>query len=179
MKKVRQLALAGCWELDLFQYLDDRGVFVKPWDKSFLDESGLSFEMRECFWSISPRGSIRGMHFQQPPHAHRKVVQCQHGKTLDVLLDLRSTSGTFGQSMSLELSYELANAIYIPEGIAHGFQCLSESSQVLYFTSLEHVPQSDCGIHWNSFGFDWPLPCTQISKRDQQHPSLSDYSTPF
>ena len=70
MKKVRQLALAGCWELDLFQYLDDRGVFVKPWDKSFLDESGLSFEMRECFWSISPRGSIRGMHFQQPPHAN-------------------------------------------------------------------------------------------------------------
>jgi dTDP-4-dehydrorhamnose 3,5-epimerase len=172
MKLLRELHLAGVVELHLFRHQDERGVFVKPWHLSSLETLGIAFEVRECFWSVSQRGNIRGMHFQSPPNGQCKLVICQKGKILDVLLDLRPHSPTYGQNTALELTAEQANAVYLPVGIAHGFQCLSKQCQVLYFTNHEHVPERDHGFLWNSFGFDWPLKPTQISDRDQKLPSF-------
>ena len=179
MKILRELELSGCYEIELFRHTDERGVFVKSWHTKELQALGLFFEVREIFWSTSSIGNIRGMHFQVPPYEHSKIVSCQKGLILDVLLDLRRCSATYGFATSLELSGEKGNAAFIPPGIAHGFQSLSEQCQVLYMTSLEHHPNSDKGILWNSFNFSWPLPPTEISYRDHNHPTLMGFNSPF
>ena len=113
MKILRELELSGCYEIELFQHTDERGVFVKPWNTRDFEKVGFDFKVREIFWSTSKRGSIRGMHFQSPPHAHQKIVSCQQGSVCDVLLDLRGNSPTYGQAACLELSEQRGNAAYI------------------------------------------------------------------
>jgi len=179
MKPIRELEISGCWELQQFRYADERGVFAKAYHTSDLQKHELSFEVREVFWSMSGKGNIRGMHFQIPPHHHHKLVSCQQGKILDVLLDLRKNSTSYGVATSLELDARQGNAVYIPPGVAHGFQSLESESLVLYLTSREHYPESDKGVLWNSFNFSWPLTPTQISGRDQNHPTLLEFSSPF
>ena len=174
MKILRELELSGCYEIELFRHTDERGVFVKPWSIRDFEKVEFNFKAREIFWSTSKRGSIRGMHFQSPPHAHQKIVSCQQGSVCDVLLDLRGNSPTYGQAASLELSEQRGNAAYIPIGIAHGFQGLTAKSQVLYITSYEHHPESDLGIHHESFSFEWPLKSFRFLKETKNtHPYLS------
>jgi dTDP-4-dehydrorhamnose 3,5-epimerase len=179
VKIVQELNLEGVFELSLFQHHDKRGSFVKPWHLPSQCQYGIAFEIRESFWSVSGKGDIRGMHFQVPPYENKKVVCCQKGKVQDVLLDLRSDSVTFGKSANLELSERNANAVYIPAGVAHGFQGLEDVNQLLYYTSYEYVPESDYGVHWDSFKHCWPLPAENISVRDQNHPMFSEYKSPF
>ena len=176
---VRELELEGVFELSLFRHHDERGTFVKSWHLPSLSQYGISFEVQESFWSVSGKGDIRGMHFQVPPHESKKIVCCQQGKVHDVLLDLRDGSETFGESVSLELSENEANAVYIPEGVAHGFQGLENENQLLYYTSYEYTPESDLGVLWNSFEHCWPLSAESISARDQQHPMFVEYNSPF
>lgn len=175
----RELKIDGVFELSLFSHRDDRGIFVKPWHLPSLGKYGIEFEIREVFWSVSGKGDVRGMHFQVPPHENRKVISCQQGIVHDVLLDLRKCSATFGKSVSLDLVGSNANAVYIPEGVAHGFQSLEDNSQLLYLTSLEYTPESDLGILWDSFKHCWPLPVENVSFRDGNHPMFSEFNSPF
>jgi dTDP-4-dehydrorhamnose 3,5-epimerase/CDP-3, 6-dideoxy-D-glycero-D-glycero-4-hexulose-5-epimerase len=135
-------------------------------------------DMREELYSSSHRNVLRGMHFQLPPHAHDKLVYCTHGAVLDVLLDLRRGAG-YGRFAAIELSAQNAHMLFIPKGIAHGFVALCDHSIMQYKTSTVHVPASDCGIRWDSFGYDWGLDQPVVSVRDSQHPLLVNFHSPF
>jgi dTDP-4-dehydrorhamnose 3,5-epimerase len=178
---VTPLGLSGAAVIESLVHRDDRGVFVKTFHAGQLADAGLRFELREEFYSVSRRGVLRGMHFQTPPFAHQKLVACMAGRVLDVLVDLRRGSVTFGAACSLELNAERPQLLWIPPGIAHGFLSLEDLSCVTYKTDREYAPEHDAGIRWNSFGFAWPMAEAELelSPRDQRHPALAEFDSPF
>ena len=119
------------------------------------------------------------MHFQVPPHQHSKIVFCPQGAVLDVIVDLRKNSATYGQYFSQELSAENHLAIYIPEGFAHGFKSLTDDAITYYLVSSEWSKAHDTGIRYNSFGFDWNASQPQLSSRDELFAALADFDSPF
>jgi dTDP-4-dehydrorhamnose 3,5-epimerase len=179
--QIEELGLRGVYRITPRIFSDHRGDFVKSFHEPTMRAHGLTIELREEFFSISHRGVLRGMHFQVPPSDHQKFVYCTNGTILDVLVDLRKGESTYGRSISLTLDGTSREIVWIPKGIAHGFVSLSDQSCVIYKTDREHVAQDDRGIHWDSFGFEWPLPKDQliVSERDQQHPRLDQFPSPF
>jgi dTDP-4-dehydrorhamnose 3,5-epimerase len=177
--KVQELPLPGCYQITPFAQLDDRGCFSKPFDGQMLQQAGLYFEVREIFYNISHANSLRGMHFQRPPHQQTKLVHCLQGQILDVLLDLRRGSPSFGNSYNITLQASSPSALYLPPGIAHGFLALQDYSIVLYAVSAGYAPQHDCGIRWDSFGFKWPISCPTLSERDQKFPPFTHTESYF
>jgi len=172
--------IAGCFLGKLFFAEDERGRFVKTYDSTSFASFGLPTDWREDFYSSSRRSVIRGMHFQTPPHDHEKFVYCIQGTVLDVVLDLRKGSPTFGQHFSIEMSAEHGLALIIPKGLAHGFLALSEHVLMGYKSTTTHVPDHDSGIHWDSFGFDWRGGSEHIvSPRDRALPAFADFVSPF
>ena len=177
MELIKEL-LPGCFLLKPKKLEDQRGCFVKTYHKSLSTELGVNLEICEEFYSISHKNVVRGMHFQLPPYAHEKLVYCTRGAFLDVVLDLRRGDG-YGRVASAPLSGENCHLIYIPKGIAHGFVALLDESLMLYKTSTVHAPESDSGIRWDSFGFDWGVSQPIVSDRDAMHPPLKKFSSPF
>ncbi len=156
---------------------DFRGSFTKllhPSDFGFKRDS--SFQLRESFVSWSESGVLRGMHFQSPPHAHEKAVTCLAGRVLDVVLDLRRSSPTFGCSVGFELDGAAPSTVWIPVGCAHGFAVLGADRALLhYMVTAEHAPNNDVGVRWDSFGFSWPIGTAKlVSPRDNSLPALAD-----
>lgn len=170
--------LPGAWHIPLSRLADLRGAFVKTHAASALARLGLAFDLREEFYSVSARNVIRGMHCQLPPYDHDKIVYCPQGRALDVLLDLRP-GAHFTATRSVLLSPDEPAILFIPRGIAHGFKAVENGTLMIYKTSSEHTPSHDGGILWNSFGFDWACPAPVVSQRDQGHPCLADFKTPF
>ena len=160
------------------KFQDQRGSFIKTYHHNTYSVLGIDLTMEEEFYSLSNKNVIRGMHFQQPPHAHNKLVYCPHGAALDVLLDLRRGT-TYGQVAVTELTADNGHILYIPKGVAHGFLSLEDQTLMVYKTSTAHAPQSDMGIHWASFGFNWSVTEPILSARDQEHVSFSDYQSSF
>ncbi len=160
-------------------FIDTRGDFVKTFHVGAFAELGIDFKPVEEFFSTSRKGVLRGMHFQLPPHDHAKLVYCIRGRVLDVLLDLRKASPTFGQFASAELSRENHHQFYIPSGIAHGFLSLEDDSVMVYKTTTVHAPTHDAGIRWDSFGFDWGIAAPLISPRDLAFAALTEFGSPF
>ena len=177
MEIVKEL-LSGCFLLQPVRIEDLRGSFVKTYHEGICAGLGIKLEIREEFYSVSHKGVLRGMHFQLPPHAHDKLVYCPHGTVLDVLIDIR-TGKDYGRVASAQLSGENGHIIFIPKGIAHGFMALTDAALMLYKTSTVHAPESDHGVRWDSFGFNWDIAQPILSKRDQQHISLDDFVSPF
>jgi dTDP-4-dehydrorhamnose 3,5-epimerase len=165
--KVEPLPLRGAYLIHLFRVEDERGVFFKPFNRDLFLAAGIDFEPRESICSVSGKNVLRGMHFQKQPHAQAKLVYCPHGAILDVILDIRPESATYGQYYSIELSAQNGLSLYIPEGFAHGFLSLSDMALTSYLMNREYAPDADSGILWNSFGFDWPVRNPLISERDQ------------
>ncbi|MDA7625464.1 dTDP-4-dehydrorhamnose 3,5-epimerase family protein [bacterium] len=165
-----------------FVFEDERGSFVKPFHEGQLGDYGISMNVKEEFFSTSAAEVIRGMHFQMPPHAHQKIVYCLTGRILDVVLDLRESSPTFGESVAFELSARNRHIVPIPVGFAHGFLSHEDDSCLIYKTDAVHSPDCDAGILWNSFGFNWPIKNFEdisISDRDQKHSCFEKFKTPF
>ncbi len=153
---------------------DVRGLFVK--------QTMLPCGFIENFHTVSGDGTIRGMHFQAPPHAHEKLVHCVHGSVLDVVLDLRRSSPTYGHHASIVLTASDPVTLLLPVGVAHGFLSLDDHSVVCYLTTTPHSPEHDAGIRWNSFGMKWPQDGQHgfiVSDRDSILPKLCDFETPF
>jgi dTDP-4-dehydrorhamnose 3,5-epimerase len=171
--------LPGCYLMSPQWSTDSRGEFIKTFQNSEYRSLGINFDIREEFYSISQENVIRGMHFQMPPHDHEKMVYCTSGSVLDVLLDLR-TDG-YGKVACAKISKLNRHIVYIPRGVAHGFLSLEDNTVMIYKTSSEHVPTHDCGIRWDSFGFDWKLNAPPIlSKRDEEGLANFDtFITPF
>ena len=171
--------IAGCYEISPQISEDNRGRFVKTFDKQNFISNGLESEFCEDFYTTSKYGVIRGLHFQSPPSDHAKLVYCSDGLIFDVVLDLRVGSKTYGEFEVFELGGIKANALYIPRGLAHGFCVLSDSATVAYKVSSHYSPMYDGGILWDSVGIDWPVKSPIISSRDQTFPALAEYKSPF
>jgi dTDP-4-dehydrorhamnose 3,5-epimerase len=159
--------------------LDARGSFVKTFHNTILKNAGIDFTLRESYFSLSNKDVIRGMHFQLPPHHHAKIVFCPQGAILDVIVDLRKGSPTYGQHYAQELSAENHKAYYIPEGFAHGFKALTDNAITYYLVSSEYDQPSDTGIRYDSIGFDWGVAEPIISGRDLSFPTMQAFDTPF
>jgi dTDP-4-dehydrorhamnose 3,5-epimerase len=173
--KLIETALPGCFEIRPVLHKDARGAFVKHFQETLFRKLGLETGFKEEFYSHSRKGVLRGLHFQTAPFAQEKAVYCLQGKVMDVIVDLRPESSTYGRHAVVELDAELANGVYIPRGMAHGFLTLSEQATLLYKVSEEYAPAHDTGILWSSCGISWPLADPILSDRDRAFPTLADY----
>jgi dTDP-4-dehydrorhamnose 3,5-epimerase len=179
MWQLADTPLAGLKAITMPRFTDHRGAFVKSYHEPTFLEAGIDFTLRESFFSSSALQVVRGMHFQIPPHDHAKIVFCPHGAILDVALDMRASSPTYGQYFAKELTASGAEALYIPSGFAHGFCSLSEGAITYYLLSSVHHPASDLGILATSFGLAWPAQEPIMSARDLKFPPLDQYMSPF
>jgi dTDP-4-dehydrorhamnose 3,5-epimerase len=158
---------------------DARGTFVKTFHQTSLASAGIEFTLRESYYSFSHKDVIRGMHFQLPPHQHSKVVFCAHGSILDVIVDLRKSSPTYGHHYATELSAANHKAYFIPEGFAHGFKALTDDAMTYYLVSSEYSNGHDTGIRYDSIGFDWDVFDPVLSARDLSFATLAEFDSPF
>lgn len=173
------LPLQEAFLITLPEFEDNRGFFIKAYQESIFSDHGIKFELKESYCSVSHRDAIRGMHFQLPPYGHSKIVFCPQGSILDVILDLRKDSLTYGQYYSAVLSAENHRALFIPEGFAHGFKSLEDHSITYYLVSSEHNSSADEGILYNSFGMDWDTLQPVLSARDLSFKTLEAFRSPF
>jgi dTDP-4-dehydrorhamnose 3,5-epimerase len=171
--------LPGCLEVLPRVADDERGRFVKFFHAPSYAACGLEHDFAEAFYTTSRRGAIRGMHLQLPPSEQAKLVWCVAGAMVDVLLDLRRGSPTYGKHVSLELDESVPRGLYIPPGVAHGFCATSDRSILGYLVTSVHSPQHDSGVRWDSFGMEWPGRSPIVSARDAMLPALEDFMTPF
>lgn len=175
---VEETGFEGLKVLCNFVSHDSRGIFVKTLNKGQFEQAGLAFEVHESYYSVSGPDVLRGMHFQLPPHAHEKLVYVTQGHILDVVVDLRTNSVTYLQTFSLTLEAH-KQALFIPQGFAHGFLTLSPTATVVYNVATGYEPSADAGIRWDSLDFAWPVSRPVISERDQAFPLLADFVSPF
>jgi dTDP-4-dehydrorhamnose 3,5-epimerase len=151
--------VTGAKVVELDRHVDERGFFARMWDPGELVDAGLTPSLAQASVSRSTRaGTLRGMHFQHPPHEEAKLVRCVRGAIFDVALDLRPDSPTYLRWYGVRLDIENGRALYIPEGCAHGFQTLEDDADVLYLISHPYVPEAAGGVRWDdpAFGIEWP-----------------------
>lgn len=179
MIEKRESGIYGCFELQPKVFRDERGVFVKTFHEDHFAEMGLQTKWAEEYYSISRKGVLRGLHFQLPPHDHEKLVYCAAGEVLDVVVDLRKGSPTYGQCARFALNSKTANMVYIPRGLAHGFFTLSDTATMIYKVSTVYAPDHDAGILWNSVDVSWPSTHPTLSQRDSELTPLSSFVSAF
>lgn len=161
--------LSGAFIVEPERFSDERGFFARTWCQREFAAHGLSVALVQCNVSVNTRrGTLRGMHYQSAPHAEVKLVRCTAGAIYDVIIDLRPASPTFTQWVAVELTAANQRALYIPEGMAHGFQTLADHSEVFYQMSEFYYPDLACGVRWDdpAFGVTWPVAERIISVRD-------------
>jgi dTDP-4-dehydrorhamnose 3,5-epimerase len=175
-----QTALVDAYLIEPEPLADMRGFFARTFCEREFVAHGLGNKLPvQCNISYNKkRGTLRGMHFQHAPHGEAKLVRCTAGSIYDVIVDLRKDSPTFRQWASYELTAQNRNALYIPEGFAHGFQTLADDSEVFYQMFNYFVPESAGGVRWNdsAFGISWPLPVSMISDKDNAYPDFDGAS---
>ena len=169
----RELDLAGVHLVEPQRHADERGFFARTFCEDELGAAGLVHRFRQSSVSFNARrGTVRGMHFSKAPHEETKIVRCTAGAIHDVVVDLRRDSPTYLASTAVRLSAENRLALYIPRGLAHGFQALQDSTEVLYMIDPPYVPGASAGIRWNdpAIRVTWPEPITVIAERDLAYP---------
>lgn len=161
--------LEGAYIIELEKFEDERGFFANVWNKKNFDENKLDTKLTECNIAFNKkRGTIRGFHYQASPYEGAKLIRCTKGSVWDVTLDLRPTSKTFKQWISVELTEKNHKLNYIPEGCAHSYLTLEDDSEVFYLMSQEYMPEFERGVKYSdpAFNITWPLEPTVISKKD-------------
>jgi dTDP-4-dehydrorhamnose 3,5-epimerase len=158
---------------------DERGFFCKTLHRDFFAKHGLEWKFAEQYYSQSQENVIRGLHFQSPPFEHTKLVHCVAGSSLDVLVDLRKNSPTFGAHVSVELDAQRPVSVYAPPGLAHGFLAKSQNTIMMYSVTSTYNREYDGGILWNSVDFDWGIEAPILSERDRSFVPFNDFVTPF
>lgn len=163
--------LKGAYTIDLEKKGDDRGFFARFFCINEFDKIGLDRNVVQINNSSSAqKGTLRGMHYQLPPHSETKIVRCIKGSLYDVILDIRPDSPTFGQSFGTELSAKNRTMMYVPKGFAHGFLTLTDDVEAFYLVTEFYAPQAERGIRWNDpkFGIQWPIEPVIISDKDNK-----------
>jgi dTDP-4-dehydrorhamnose 3,5-epimerase len=171
-----ETALSGAWVVDSDIFADDRGEFVRAWMPGEFSARGLDTTIAQCsIASNHARGTIRGLHYQAAPCEEVKLVRAIRGRVFDVLVDVREDSPTYRRWVGVDLDAATRRMLYVPRGVAHGYQTLTVDAEVLYFVPTPYSPDHQRGIRWNdpALGIDWPLgPPARISDRDAAFPDL-------
>jgi dTDP-4-dehydrorhamnose 3,5-epimerase len=171
----KETPLPGAFVLELDRRVDERGFFARTYCERELAEHGLPVSWPQCNLSRNIRaGTLRGLHYNAAPHREAKLVRCVAGAIWDVIVDLRAGSATRFRWFGLTLSAEEGNALYIPEGFAHGFVTLGDGADVFYHMGRFFEPEAARGLRWNDprIGIQWPVTPAIISARDQSYPDF-------
>lgn len=175
--KITPLAIAGAYHIAPKKHGDNRGAFARLFCKDRFDALGLNTDWAQMNLSrTAQKGTLRGLHFQNPPFSEIKLVRAVIGTVYDVVVDLRDGSGTFGAHCGVELNSDQMDTLYIPHGCAHGFQTLTDNVELYYMHSTPYAPDHEGGVRFDdpALAIDWPLSVTEASPRDQALPLLSD-----
>ena len=173
--KFTETALAGAFLIDVDQLADERGFFARSWCEDEFAAHGIATPPRQANLSFNPRkGTLRGMHYQLAPHEETKLVRCTRGAILDVIVDLREESRTFGQWLGVELTADSCRMLFVPGRFAHGFLTLADNTDVCYQVSAKYAPGAERGLRWNdpAIGIRWPSEPALISDKDRHHPDF-------
>jgi dTDP-4-dehydrorhamnose 3,5-epimerase len=176
------LPISGLIEFTPRRFVDARGYFVETYNARAFAAVGIEQVFVQDNQSVSARGVLRGLHFQRPPHAQAKLVRVLAGRVLDVTVDLRTNSPTFGQHHAVVLDAAIGNAIYIPAGFAHGFLSLENDTMLQYKCTDYYYPETEGSLRWNdpALGIDWGITAEPlVSDKDAVAPLLADLVSPF
>lgn len=163
------------------RFADNRGFFCESWNRGRMTEAGLNIDFVQDNHSLSRDvGTIRGLHFQSPPHAQGKLVRCGRGRLFDVAVDIRKGSPTYGQWVGEELSYENGKQLWIPVGFLHGFVTREPDTEIIYKCTDYYAPDCDGAVRWDSCNIDWCLDGNPVlSGKDEVAPPLDNFDSPF
>ena len=177
--EIENTFIEGLKIVHLNKLSDNRGSFTKMFNEDIFKVNNLRTDIKESYFSVSDQHVIRGMHFQTPPAEHTKLVFVNKGSIIDVVLDIRRSSPTFGQYFTTKVSEDTPKLIYIPEGCAHGFLSLEDHTIVSYMQTSVYNKDCDAGIKFDSFGYDWETTDPILSSRDMSFVALEDCKTLF
>lgn len=179
--QIQTTALPGLLLLTPRRFGDSRGYFEESWSRRALGAAGIEADFVQDNHSLSaPAQTLRGLHFQAPPHGQAKLVRCTRGTVFDVAVDIRRGSPTFGQWATAELSPENGLQMFIPAGFLHGFLTLQPGSEVQYKCTAYYEATADGAVHWNSLGIPWPLTGAPVlSPKDAAAAPFSAFQSPF
>lgn len=172
-----ETGLSGCYLIEPEPLEDERGLFARTFDAEEFRRRGLNPDVAQCSISHSRKaGTLRGLHYQASPHEEAKLVRCLRGRVFDVVVDIRPESPSYLQWRGFTLDGEERTAVYVPEGLAHGFLTLTDDSELLYQISVDYVPELARGIRWDDerLGVAWPSTPLCVSSRDGDFPLLAD-----
>ena len=171
----RETKLPGTFEINLEPKVDARGFFARSWCQKEFEVNKLNPKVVQCSVSFNLlKGTLRGIHYQEPPYAETRVVRCTRGAAYDVVVDLRPASATYRDWMAVVLTADKRNMVYVPEGCGHGFLTLSDDTEVFYQMSEFYRPESARGVRWDdpAFKIAWPAKVEVISERDERYPDF-------
>ena len=181
--EIERTPLGGVVVLTPNRFGDARGFFCESWNAQRMGAAGLNYDFVQDNHSLSMTvGTLRGLHYQSPPHAQAKLVRCGRGRLWDVAVDIRRGSPTYGQWFGTELSFENGKQLMIPAGFLHGFVTLEPETEIVYKCTDYYAPDCDGAVAWNDpdLGIDWPLQGTPVlSDKDAAAPRLAEIETPF
>ena len=181
--QVEKTTIDGVLVLTPRRFGDDRGWFSEVWNRQTLATAGIDADFVQDNHSMSrAKGTVRGLHYQAPPHAQAKLVRCGAGTIWDVAVDARRGSPSFGQWFGVELSADNGRQLYVPAGCLHGFSTLSDAAEVLYKCTDYYAPDADGSVAWDSpsLGIDWKIDgAPELSAKDAAAPDFADWVSPF
>jgi len=180
--EIKERKIKGVYEIILDPHMDERGFFMRIYDMNIFQEAKLHKDwVQENHSRSEQKGIIRGLHFQLPPYSETKMVRCIKGAVLDVFVDLRKDSETFGLWDSIELSEGNKKMIYIPRGFAHGFCTLTDISEVVYKVDNFYSPKHERGLLWNDpdIKINWPCQNPILSEKDQRNMTLKEFKAKY
>lgn len=181
--KVLKTAIEGLLIIEPTVFGDSRGYFFESFSQREFEEKVRKINFVQDNESMSSYGVMRGLHFQRPPFTQSKLVRCVRGKVLDVAVDIRKGSPTYGQHVTVELTEDNHRQFFVPRGFAHGFAVLSQTAVFQYKCDNFYAPQADGGINIkdDTLGIDWQIPMDRaiLSDKDLKNPNLADFDSPF
>ncbi len=182
--KIEQTVLEGVLILTPARFGDERGFFSESWNRKRMEAAGLAVEFVQDNHSLSVQaGTVRGLHFQTPPHAQAKLVRCGRGCLYDVAVDIRKGSPSYGHWIGVELSAQNGKQLLIPEGFLHGFVTREANTEIIYKCSDYYAPDCDRSVRFDDpeIGVDWGIlpELAVLSEKDRTAPTLAEYSSPF
>ncbi|MFD1881910.1 dTDP-4-dehydrorhamnose 3,5-epimerase [Paracoccus pacificus] len=179
--QIETTPLAGVLVLTPRRFADHRGFFSESWNRRTLENAGVNLpEFVQDNHSMSrDAGTLRGLHFQSPPHPQGKLVRCGRGRLFDVAVDVRRGSPTYGQWFGIELSFENGKQLWIPAGFLHGFVTREPDTEIIYKCTDHYAPECDGAVRWDSAGIDWQVKGPILSEKDAVAQTLADFDTPF
>lgn len=179
--EIQPTTLPGVLIITPTRFGDHRGFFSESYNRQRMAERGIALDFVQDNHSLSREvGTIRGLHFQSPPHAQAKLVRCGRGALFDVAVDIRNGSPTYGHWVGEELSFENGKQLLLPEGFLHGFVTLQPDTEIIYKCSDYYAPECDGAVRWDSCGIEWPFEGTPVlSAKDETAPTLADFDSPF